>query len=477
MNKLTATDNKQKGIQKLALVLLLLIASGVIFVLPNLVSEPWINGSDQSQRTTIPSPTVVSPSTAAQKTQYRQNAQTVLAEIIQRRDRLFNERGVEQWGEFEYKQAQKAVERGDKEYSFGDYSDALSSYQRALEVLTELEEKAETLLEQAITEATAAIENSLLSTVVSASALATAIAPENPTVIQLNQRALSLPSVIEAMELGDQLLALNRLDQAKQAFTEAVTADPEHKKAAAALTSSQQQITEQRFRGYMSDGFRALDQNQFTAATEAFDNAGTVYPGHSAVAQALAQVETRRSQLWVSDRIARASELEAEEKWQQALEVYEELLATDNSLTDVKVKQIPVSVRADLDRRIKKALSDPLALSAINEYRRGQKVLQDASGIRNPGPVLQQQMRALGEVLKASQTPIQVVLTSDSNTDVTLFRVAKLGSFDKTAVSLKPGRYIVAGTRMGFRDVRVEFTVTDRGLDEPISVSCNEAIY
>ena len=68
------------------------------------------------------------------------------------------------------------------------------------------------------------------------------------------------------------------------------------------------------------------------------------------------------------------------------------------------------------------------------------------------------------------------MLTSDSTTDVTLFRVAKLGVFDKTAVSLKPGRYIVAGTRMGFRDVRVEFTVTGQGLDQPISISCNEAI-
>ncbi len=126
-----------------------------------------------------------------------------------------------------------------------------------------------------------------------------------------------------------------------------------------------------------------------------------------------------------------------------------------------------------LDQR---AHSDPLALSAISQFRRGQKVLQDASGIRNPGPVLQQQVSTLRNVLKASQTPIQVMLTSDSTTDVTLFRVAKLGVFDKTAVSLKPGRYIVAGTRMGFRDVRVEFTVTDQGLDEPIRVSCNEAI-
>ena len=477
MDEPTANNSKQKGIQKLALVLLLLLASGVIFVLPNLVSEPWIHGSDQSQRSTVPSPTVVSPSTAAQKTQYRQDAQTVLAEIIQRRDRLLNERGVEQWGEFEFKQAQKAVERGDQEYGFGDYSDAVSSYRSALVGLTELESKAESLLEQAITDATVAIENSVLSTAVSTTILATAIAPENRTVIELSQRAQSLPTVIEAMELGDQLLALDRLDQAEQAFTEAVTADPEHRKAAAALASSQQQITEQRFRGFMSDGFRALDKNNFKTATQAFEQAGTVYQDNPAVAQALAQVETRRSQLWVSDRILEATELEAEEKWQQAVEVYKQLLATDGTLTDVRVKQIPVTVRADLDQRIKKALGDPLALSAISQFRRGQKVLQDATGIRNPGPVLQQQISMLRKALKASQTPIQVVLTSDSNTDVTLFRVAKLGAFDKTAVSLKPGRYIVAGTRMGFRDVRVEFTVTDQGLDQPINVSCNEAVY
>jgi tetratricopeptide (TPR) repeat protein len=477
MDEPTANNSKQKGIQKLALVLLLLLASGVIFVLPNLVSEPWINGSDQSQRSTVPSPTVVSPSTAAQKTQYRQDAQTVLAEIIQRRDRLLNERGVEQWGEFEFKQAQKAVESGDQEYGFGDYSDAVSSYRSALVGLTELESKAESLLEQAITDATVAIENSVLSTAVSTTILATAIAPENRTVIELSQRAQSLSTVIEAMELGDQLLALDRLDRAEQAFTEAVTADPEHKKAAAALASSQQQITEQRFRGFMSDGFRALDKNNFKTATQAFEQAGTVYQDNPAVAQALAQVETRRSQLWVSDRILEATELEAEEKWQQAVEVYKQLLATDGTLTDVRVKQIPVTVRADLDQRIKKALGDPLALSAISQFRRGQKVLQDATGIRNPGPVLQQQISMLRKALKASQTPIQVVLTSDSNTDVTLFRVAKLGAFDKTAVSLKPGRYIVAGTRMGFRDVRVEFTVTDQGLDQPINVSCNEAVY
>jgi hypothetical protein len=168
--------------------------------------------------------------------------------------------------------------------------------------------------------------------------------------------------------------------------------------------------------------------------------------------------------------------LEAQEKWQQATEVYQQLLATDSSLTDIRVKQIPARVRADLEQRIEKVLRDPLALSASSQFRRGQKVLEDATGIPNPGPRLKRQIAEMQRVLKASQTPVEVVLTSDSNTYVTLFRVAKLGVFDKTAVSLKPGRYIVAGTRIGFRDVRIEFTVTGEQFDQPIAISCSEAI-
>ena len=133
-------------------------------------------------------------------------------------------------------------------------------------------------------------------------------------------------------------------------------------------------------------------------------------------------------------------------------------------------------MRADLDQRIDKVLSDPLALSASSQFRRGEKVLEDARGIARPGPKLKAQIAEMQRVLKASQTPVQVVLTSDSNTYVTLFKIAKLGVFEKTAVSLKPGRYIVAGSRMGYRDVRIEFTVTGQGFDQPIAISCNESI-
>ena len=282
--------------------------------------------------------------------------------------------------------------------------------------------------------------------------------------------------MIAALVSGQQRLATNELAAAKAYFQQAVSIDSQHIKAAAALESAEQAITEQRFRGHMSDGFAALDSNQFAAATNAFNRAAKVYSNHPAVAQALSQVATKQSQMSVSRQMRQAADFEAKEQWQQALELYQALLQTDPSLTEAKVKTIPVGVRAALDSQIEAVLDDPLQLSAANNYSSAQRLLNDASGIANPGPVLKQQIVDLNTVLQQATTAVDVVLQSNNQTEVTLFRVAKLGVFAQTSLQLKPGRYIAAGTRMGYRDVRVEFTITGAPIDGPIRVSCDEII-
>jgi tetratricopeptide (TPR) repeat protein len=467
---------RQSGVQKVLVTVLLLVASAVIFILPNSVTEPWLNYTSQSENT-VPSPsaTLVSPSTAAEKTKYRQDAQTLLAQIIVHRDRLRDKR-VERWGEFEFKQAMLQIERGDQQYQYGEYAESVASYQTALDGLGSLETTGQSILSKAINDTATAIEKNSLSTATTAIGLASAMAPNNQKVQQLSQRVASLPQLIEAMEQGEKNSALSQLRAAREAFSNAVNLDPEHKQAAAALAKTDQKITEQRFRGFMSQGFSALDNDNFEQAKAAFNRASNVYANHPAVEQALAQLETRRSQLWVTTNLARAEEFEKQEKWQQAQSVYQKLLLADATLTDVVVKQIPVNVRADLDSRLQYIIKDPLALAANSQLRQAQKALQDATGISKPGPVLKSQITALKEIIKASQTPIEVALTSDSITNVTLFRVARLGTFDRTSVALKPGRYIAAGTRSGYRDVRIEFTVTGEGFDSPITISCSEAI-
>lgn len=467
----------QPNRQKLIIGGLLALVAAVVLLLPNLVTEPWIVDPDNPEASAIPI-TSVSPSTAAEKTQYRQNSQKLLAEIIMLRDGLTSQ-SIEQWADFEFRSALSLITAGDEQYGYGNYSESMASFNQALEQLKTLQILGEEKYQQALITGTNAIENAAIGDPAIASAaakLAMAIDASDSRSIALNQRATALPQLIEALQNAEQQLAIKQLEKASSYYQQAVAIDGKHKKAADGLVATQRAITEQSFRRAMSRGFTALEQNRFPQATDAFNQAGNIYPGRQAVIQALSQVETQQSQLLVSQQMQQAGDLERQEQWQQALGIYQSLLQTDPSLTQAKVKTIPVTVRATLHNQLQAALADPLKLSNANAYQKGRRLLKDARGIANPGPVLSQQVADLDRYLSQSTIPVPVVLLSDSLTEVTLFRVAKLGTFEQTSVQLKPGHYIAAGSRNGYRDVRVEFTITGEPMEEPILVSCNEAI-
>jgi tetratricopeptide (TPR) repeat protein len=468
---------RQPNRQKLTIGGLLALVAAVVLLLPNLVTEPWIIDPDNPEASAIPI-TSVSPSTAAEKTQYRQNSQKLLAEIIMLRDGLTSQ-SIEQWADFEFRSALSLITAGDEQYGYGNYSESMASFNQALEQLKTLQILGQEKYQQVLITGISAIENAAIGDPAIASAAATlamAIDASDSRSIALNQRATALPQLIEALQNAEQQLAIKQLEKASSYYQQAVAIDGKHKKAADGLVATQRAITEQSFRRAMTRGFTALEQNRFPQATDAFNQAGNIYPGRQAVIQALSQVETQQSQLLVSQQMQQAGDLERQEQWQQALGIYQSLLQTDPSLTQAKVKTIPVTVRATLHNQLQAALADPLKLSNANAYQKGRRLLKDARGIANPGPVLSQQVADLDRYLSQSTIPVPVVLLSDSLTEVTLFRVAKLGTFEQTSVQLKPGHYIAAGSRNGYRDVRVEFTITGEPMEEPILVSCNEAI-
>ena len=57
------------------------------------------------------------------------------------------------------------------------------------------------------------------------------------------------------------------------------------------------------------------------------------------------------------------------------------------------------------------------------------------------GPLLTEQIDQLERLLRLASTPIQVTLRSDRETEVTLYKVRRLGRFDQTSLSLRPGEY------------------------------------
>ncbi len=79
-------------------------------------------------------------------------------------------------------------------------------------------------------------------------------------------------------------------------------------------------------------------------------------------------------------------------------------------------------------------------------------------------------------MLQKAEQPVSVALRSDGMTSVTVYRIAELGTFAERSLQLKPGRYVVSGTRSGFRDVRRELNVLPDREQTPLTVQCTEPL-
>jgi tetratricopeptide (TPR) repeat protein len=458
------------------LIVLLAAVLSTVFLLPQFVTEPWV-ASDAEQLPPVPeaSPSAVAPSTAAELKEYRQKSQGVLAEIVAQRDRL-QQAAVERWAQADFEQALALIEAGDASYSYGDYRESLEQFRQARELLAEIERTGQQTLADAKAEAGAAIESLNLNVAGSAIDLAAAMAPQDPQVVDLRSRVDALPRVAALVEAGDQALERDHFQQARDAYQQAVDLDPAHQRAKSGLAAAQREVTDSAFRAQMSRGLSAMEQQNYDSARDAFQQASRIRPGDPAVRRALEQVANRESGDYVGKELERATGLESREEWDSAVTIYETLLERDPSLTDARVRLIPARVRADLDARLAGYIAEPLRLSSQAEHQAAVTALQDARGIANPGPRLATQIAELDELVKRASTPVSVVFRSDNQTHVVLYRVADLGQFEQKSVQLRPGKYIAAGTRSGYRDVLVEFTVTGDSQKEPIVVRCEEPI-
>ncbi|MEM1152787.1 MAG: hypothetical protein AAGI44_01510 [Pseudomonadota bacterium] len=132
--------------------------------------------------------------------------------------------------------------------------------------------------------------------------------------------------------------------------------------------------------------------------------------------------------------------------------------------------------RARLDKQFSAAIGDPSRLSDQAVANATEQMLKLARSITPKGPVLIQQIDELESLLQQANTPINVTINSDMETDVIVYKVAKLGKFNQRQLELRPGSYTAVGSRLGYRDVRVDFEV-QHGVDNlPVTIRCTETI-
>jgi len=369
-----------------------------------------------------------------------------------------------------------SITTGEALYARGSYQEALSAYDSALTGLQTLRDGIPDRLQTALADAEAALLALDATPAITNFELALVFAADNTQAQQGLSRAEALATTKPLWQQAQIDIDNQQWPAAEQSLQQLLAADPRFPGAEQQLDEVTAQLEAASYTANMSRGYEALAAQQFTRAIAAFKAALTLEPNDSDALAALTQTRTEQTAAAIAGDLAQAKRFERNEAWAEAVAVYDKLLHQHPDLADVKAARLPAQIRAGLDQQFTDIMADPLKLSSNKRYRSAQRTLADMRSLNNPGTKLSHQIQQLNTTLTRARTPVAIQLQSDNLTQVEVYRVAQLGTLSQHTLQLTPGHYVAAGNRLGFRDVRVEFTIDGLTPPTPINIMCTEPI-
>lgn len=398
-----------------------------------------------------------------------------LGDLLSRLQRL-KYRGIELWGGQTYLNALDIYEQGDRAYLGKDYRTAGERYRQAADMLEPFFDRIDDVFNETMRGARAAFESGDHAEAVRLYDLAVSITPGNTEAEQGLARARNLAAVLNLVDQARNFENELDLQAAEAAFDKALELDPAWQPALTGLERVTAAIRERSFEQRMTEGLDALAAGNFQTARAAFDAAKELKPGSQQPVDGLLQVDQEIRLANIRRLEQEAIALENNEEWQGAIAKYEEIAEIDSDLQFVSEGLSRARQRAAVHERLATFISDPDSLSAPATMQAATQLLLQVTTMNPTGPRLEDQKNELSRLLKRAATPLTVQLVSDNATEVSIYRIGKLGTFTTQELSLPPGAYVATGSRTGFRDVRLEFRVAPELDPEPIVIMCEERI-
>jgi hypothetical protein len=172
----------------------------------------------------------------------------------------------------------------------------------------------------------------------------------------------------------------------------------------------------------------------------------------------------------------RATAAEKAGQWPRAHETYLAAMKIDPNVRFAVEGSRRTGRRIAIGKRVEAYLMQPDTLFNDRQLNTAVELLLDAEKGRPFDPDLEADLDKLHQRVAIAQTPLRVTLTSDNQTDVSVYKVGRLGRFETQRLDLRPGSYTVVGMRDGYRDVRLRVSVTPSEPPPVIHVVCMESI-
>ena len=349
-----------------AAVILFFAALSVVFVLPRYVGQ---GQPVQAEAPGAPAAAATAPATPAnaagepeEQGALRRRNQEQLDALLGLIDQL-ETKNVTAWAADEFAAARSAIESGEQAYREQRYTDADDAYREALGTLEALDDRAASVVTEAVDRGTLALASRNSAGAKQAFEFALSVDPDHADAERGLERAGTLDQVLALVKEADGYEALGNLNGAIERYREALELDAQAPGAASAIARIEQKRLNENFASAMSDGLSAFDSSDNERAKAAFERALKLKPGASEASSALAQVENRILAERISANLNAAVEAERGERWADAAKSFRAAAALDRALDGAAASAARAERRAKLDAQLETVIARPERLS------------------------------------------------------------------------------------------------------------------
>ena len=453
------------------------LAAYVFLYLPERVEAPapLARGEPASDvRSPGASGDVVAPFEAADSAHARKAAQAKLAEFFELKTQLEEQLNVGAWGGEDLDRITNRAKAADTMFVEERYGESLDEYAGAVGDLAALVDQGNAMYATAIANGEAALAGLDHATAVEAFERALLVRPGDANAKSGLERAAMVPELVDLLRQTDRAVLRGEFVAAHEFLNRVRTLDPtapglDERAAEIAAT-----MAIERRKATLSEGFGALERDEHDRAVAAFKRVLENDPNDADAHAGLQQAERARLLAEV-DRLRRQAERqESEGRFADALATYDAVLSIDRSLRFARDGKTRIANRVALVESMRAFIDDPGALSDDSEFSRAKGVLAEAAAVPGADPGFRARVDELRTIIEQSSVPVALVIDSDDETEITIQKVGPLGTFLRTELMLRPGRYVIVGSRDGYRDIRDEILL--KAGSQPVDIRCTEPI-
>lgn len=431
-----------------------LVVTALLVVM--LVLPTWVGKSASSQSVPVVEPEKQAVTEILQNEDVvnplRTDAQHALQDFLrsQAQPDLHN---AQVWADISWQMAIDTAARGDTEFGRGEFAAALKAYQDAGTQLQTILDKRESILETNLANGWQHLQDNQVEEASTAFKLVLAMQVDHRDAQLGLERATVREQVLDFMLSAQQAEISDTLQLAAESYHSALQLDPLYSQARNALEEVEIELRNRAFQDSMGQALQALEDGELSVADRALAEAAKIKPGDPTVTETRQRMLAARRQASLGSLRKDAQESVKKEDWAAAAEQYRRALVIDSKAAFARNGLEQAEEKQQLHKRLDHYLNDTTRLFSDDPLDNARKLL--AANLQTAGnePLLAEKLVTLQQAVTLAAIPVNLLIHSDNLTQVTIYKVARLGSFEQKQLSLRPGKYTITGTRQGYRDV------------------------